>query len=250
MFDTSIVRARAATGPHRVTILTASLAIHSAAVIAAITMSIASANFPDDAPKQAAIYTPEVFPVAPPPPLGTQRQAQQPEPPQAQPREIVTPPQQQTAPPEIPAETPQVDVPVSGGGEPATDQGSGTVGVPWGDRNGVDVGQQFGTPGGTGTQELPFTPGSGGVTSARVLSRVQPQFPPSMIRAIRSATVVVTCVIDKEGRIREPKIVMSSYPPFNQAVLDALHQWTFAPGMRSGQPVDTYFELKVQFQVR
>ena len=71
-----------------------------------------------------------------------------------------------------------------------------------------------------------------------------------MIRATRVATVIVLCVVDKEGRIRDPKIVMSSYPPFNQSVLDALQQWTFAPGSYRGQPVDTYFELKVKFEVR
>ena len=253
MFDTSIVRARAATSPYRATLLTASLAIHSAAVLAAITLSIASTRFPSEAPDQMAVYTPTLFPVAPPPPLGVQRQAppQQAEPPKPQPQQVVTPPQQQTAPPEIPAETPTVDVPVTGGGETATtDQGTGPIGVPWGDRNGVDVGQEFGTQGGTGTQEIPFTPGSGGVTSARVLSRVQPQFPQSMVRAVRMATVVVHCVIDKEGKIRDPKIVVSSFPPLNQAVLEALYQWTFAPGMRNGRPVDTYFELKVNFQVR
>jgi TonB family protein len=91
---------------------------------------------------------------------------------------------------------------------------------------------------------------SGGVTRARVLTRVEPRFPPALIKATRSATVVVLCIIDKDGRIREPKIVMSSFAPFNQSVLDALRQWTFEPGSYRGQPVDTYFELKVTFQVR
>jgi hypothetical protein len=33
-------------------------------------------------------------------------------------------------------------------------------------------------------------------------------------------------------------------------VLDALQQWTFAPGTLHGQPVDTYFELTITFTTR
>jgi TonB family protein len=248
MFDTSIVRTRAAAAP-RAALLTASVAVHSAAILAAVTLSIASSSFPNHAPDQAEIYRPTAFPVTPPPPLGTQAKARQPEPPKPQPKEVVVPPQPQpvTAPEAIPDQTPNLVAPAGGG---ADDAAAETPGVPWGKEGGVDVGQEFGSEGGTGTEGMPFQPGQGGVTFARVLTRVQPQFPQSMVKAIRSATVIVLCVIDKEGRIRDPKIVMSSYPPFNQSVLDALQQWTFAPGTLNGRPVDTYFELKVKFEVR
>jgi hypothetical protein len=37
---------------------------------------------------------------------------------------------------------------------------------------------------------------------------------------------------------------------FNQPVIDALRQWTFAPGTLHGSPVDTYFELTITFTPR
>ena len=155
-----------------------------------------------------------------------------------------------TAPPEVPVETPQLKAPVGTGDPGPTLPGTGDG--PAGDPNGVPGGGgEPGGGGGTGTDvpDVIYQP-TGGVISARVVTRVEPRFPQSMIRATRVATVIVLCVIDKQGRVRDPKIVMSSFPPFNQAVLDAVQQWTFVPGSYRGQAVDTYFELKVKFEVR
>ena len=244
MFDTSIVRMGAVAAPRRMTLLTASLAIHSAAVIAAVSLSLASTTLPNDAPRQLEMFRTAELPATPPPPLGrpaARREAQT----TAKPQVVMPKPNEFTAPRDVPVETPQLESPAGTTESGATDtaEGDGPIGDPSGVDGGVGV-----TPGG-GTGTPTYHPG-GGVTSARVLTRVQPRFPQSMIQAIRVATVIVLCVVDKQGRIRDPKIVMSSYPPFNQAVLDALQQWTFEPGSYGGKPVDTYFELKVKFEVR
>ncbi len=247
MFDTSIVRARAAAGPYRVTLMTASLAIHSCAILAAISLSVASTNFPVEAPPQMEIFRAVSLPSSPPPPLGPPQKPHEADTPKPQ---LVPKPQEITAPREVPNDTPQLEPPSStvtaqSSGLPGPGSGEGPIGDPNGKPGGVGEGPGGGGGGGTGIYE----PG-GAVISARVLTRVQPLFPPSMIRAVRTATVVVLCVIDKEGKIRDPRIVMSSFPPLNQAVLDALQQWTFAPGSLRGRPVDTYFELRVKFEVR
>ena len=35
---------------------------------------------------------------------------------------------------------------------------------------------------------------------------------------------------DKQGQIRDPEILRSTFPPFNDSVIDALRQWKFAAG--------------------
>ena len=135
-----------------------------------------------------------------------------------------------------------------------TEPGSGPIGLsegPIGDPNGVPdgVGDRPATTTGIGEGNGPLVPG-GDVKPARVIRRVEPRFPPAFVRAVRSAIVIVRCVIDKDGQIRDPEILRSTFPPFNDSVIDALRQWRFAAGTMHGQPVDTWFELTVRFEVR
>jgi protein TonB len=116
-----------------------------------------------------------------------------------------------------------------------------------------------GTPGGTGDSLEPGLPADNGVPlhpggeirEAKVLQRVEPVYPRAFLNArLQNVVVTVRCVIDRNGRPRDAEILRSSYPPFNTAVLDALEKWTFTPGTRRGQPVDTWFELTVRFNMR
>ena len=65
-----------------------------------------------------------------------------------------------------------------------------------------------------------------------------------------SGSVVLQCVIDKTGHIRDVHVVNSSFGAFEQPAIDAVQQWLFSPGTLNGQPVDVLFELTVKFQVR
>ncbi len=243
MFDTSVVRAHAISGPRRVTLF-ASILVHSIGAIALIALTVASTQLPQQPPRQFELYRPVMLPSAPPAPP----------PPRGVPAPVhssaVAPPVLHvTAPAAIPDLTPVLPPdpgPGTGGTQPAgPETASGPIGDP------------LGEPGGTGTAVAgsgsampgPYTPGAG-VTSARVLTRVEPRFPPAFVHGVPTAIVVVRCVIGQRGEIRDPEIVKSSFPPFNEAVLSALRQWTFAPGMMHGQPVDTWFELTVRFEVR
>ncbi|HVS30574.1 MAG TPA: TonB family protein [Thermoanaerobaculia bacterium] len=243
MFDTSLVRPRS----RGLGFLPVSLVLHSAVVVAAIAASIATVDFPRTAPDQLDVYTPVVTPAMPPLPLG------RPAPPK--PAQTVaapvSPPAQVLAPlPETdgaPVSSPAPAVEAAGG----TDAGAGPIGDPDGDPWGIDAGQAPGGTGiGTGTAPAgPLFPG-GNVTSARVLRRVEPRYPAMMVQARISAVVTVRCVIGRDGRVRDPEIIRSSYPPFNDAVRDAVQKWSFAPGTLNGDPVDTWFELTVSFKVR
>lgn len=249
MFDTSVVRAHAISTSRKATFI-ASIAIHTIAIVGLFALTVASTQLPDQPPKQLELYRPAELPAPPPPPpRGVPRD-------QAGRREA-TPPKMQQAPPVpqpevapqvVPDQTPVIaDQSLTPG--PTTTEGpigNGPIGTSTGDPNSVATDD---TSIGESRQTGPYTPGIGGVTQARVLTRVEPRFPQAFIHAAPNAVVVVRCIIDKTGAIREPEIVRSSFPPFNDAVLAALRQWTFAPGTMHGQAVDTYFELTVKFQV-
>jgi len=251
MFETSVINARVIAAPAKAGVLSMSIAFHSLVAAAAVTMSIQSWSFPVDAPRQMAMFQmtpvvelPKGNPDAP--------RNQQPKPPQPQPAQHAQTapqlPQPDTAPTQIPSNTTPVasndTLPGNGDGH---DTG-GQWGVKDGNENVVDIGQPLvqvpvAAPSG------PLVPG-GDVRSARVLSRVEPRYPGVAVKGRIAGVVKVQCVIGKDGRISNPEIISSSFPLFNQPVIDALRQWTFAPGTLHGQPVDTYFELTITFTPR
>jgi TonB family protein len=64
-----------------------------------------------------------------------------------------------------------------------------------------------------------------------------------------NGTVVVECIIDKTGRVRDAHVLTSTSPMFNQSAMDAVEQWQFAPGTLYGNKIDTIFDLTVTFRV-
>lgn len=252
MFETSVVQARALAAQRRVGLASVSIAAHAAVIVGAIALSVAAVDFPTSVPRQMTAFN-----VSPPPPLGTPDggRPSQPKPAQPQPKPAVTPPVTQITAPRDGPPTPTVDAAPSNTTTPGDDGPIGTDPGPFG--------RLDGKPGATGPMDQPpvvnaspeptitiHQPGVGDVKRAHVLRRVDPIYP-NMMRTMRmSATVRIHCVIGSDGRIRDPQIVVSSYPPFNNAVLQALDQWTFAPGTMRGQPVDTYFDLTVTFTVK
>jgi protein TonB len=249
MFETSVVRARAATAGNRASVFTISVAAHSAVVIGAIALSIASIDFPPNAP---AAYARAVFveplPVPPgPAPRPVQRAAAQP-PVQ---RSAAMPAQ-----PTVPTEIPETVTPVAasagtgdplaaGGGQPGTGEEGGVS-------DGVEGGVGSDLLPGVGTA-TPVTPTiyrvTGEVKAPVLVHKVEPVYPQIFVRSGVPATVVVRCVIDRNGAVRDPEIVVSAAPPFNAAVLDAVRKWRFRPGSLRGEAVEVYLDLTVSFRV-
>jgi protein TonB len=238
MFETAVVQTHAAN--RRFSWLSFSLAVHAAAVAALLAASIATVRLPVQAPKQMFAFIPTL---PPPPALGTPN----PTPAQPRPRTVNTAaprvpiaPIPVTAPRVIPnTVTPVADAPSDG---PATTIGS-TIGS--------DIGVGPESP---STSVAPDAAGplpiGNGVKSPIVIRRVEPIYPPFAIRARMSGSVVLQCIIDKAGRIRDVRVVTSSFSAFEQPAIDAVQQWLFAPGTLNGQAVDTIFELTVRFQVK
>ena len=194
MFETAVVRTHAAN--RRFSWLSFSLAVHAAAVAALLVASLATIHLPDQAPKQMFPFIPTF---APPPALGT------PNPTPAQPRprtstaaapRIPVAPIAVTAPTVIPnAITPAADAASDG---PAT-----TIGSPIGSNMGVGPESPSTSIASDAAGPLPI---GNGVKSPVVIRRVEPIYPPLAIRAHMSGSVVLECIIDKSGRIRDVRV--------------------------------------------
>lgn len=254
MFDTSVVKTRTVAAHKHYSVLVISIAFHAAAGIAILVTSIANVRFPKDAPRSMSFFTP-TLPVSLPLPKGNPDAprnpvAQPPQPKQpaaAPPRE--TAPQLEVTPTVIPSTTPTLTSPEGDPNANATPSGSGERwGDPEGDPNVVDIGQTGLNPA-PATPDVVYTVGAN-VKSAVVIHRVQPKYPRLAIAGGINGHVVIHCVIDKHGRMRDPQIMRSTNPIFNQSALEALSQWRFVAGSMNGQPVDTYFDLTIHFEVR
>jgi TonB family protein len=215
--------------------------------------SIQTVTLPRHPPNEVRLF---FAPAPPPPPAGSQQPRAQQQP-AAQPHaaaapRVITAPAQTVAPQRIPDTIPNVASSSStsnvtpGSGDPnATSE---VLGDPNGDPNSVSSDS---TPAAEppAVPETIFHPG-GEVRPAIVLHRVEPAYPHSAVAIRLGGTVVLQCVVDRNGSVRDAQVITSSHPAFNDTALAALRQWRFAPGVFRGKPVDTYFELTIRFESR
>lgn len=255
MFETSVVHVQAQAAHGRVGLLTASLVAHTAIILGAVAMSIATVQFPAEAPNEYSL-APVFTPVRIPPPLGTPNGGAKPTTqPQPKPAPAVVQPSQITAPSTVPENV--IPVQATGTGDtlaagPGTGTEVGPVGVPWGTKDGV--GDLDAPP---ALVDVPIQPQPEAkiyqpheVNAPVLIRKVSPRYPQLMARVGGTATVVLRCVIDKNGYVRDPEVIVPAMAPFNAAVLDVLPQWRYKPATHGGKPVDSYLELKVTFNVQ
>jgi protein TonB len=131
--------------------------------------------------------------------------------------------------------------PGSGGGS-----GTGTgTGIGPGTGSGLGPGSGGGTGGGT------YRPGNG-VSYPIKLREVRPQYTSDAMRAKVQGTVLLECVVNKDGTVGNVEIVRSLDPTFglDQEAVKAAKQWLFKPGMRMGEPVPVLVTIELTFTLR
>jgi TonB family protein len=77
---------------------------------------------------------------------------------------------------------------------------------------------------------------------------VKPVYPAAARSAGVQGAVVVEVTIDRNGRVKDAK-VLRSIPLLDQAALDAVQQWEFAPEVLNGVPVPVIVALSVNFSL-
>jgi protein TonB len=253
MFETSVIQGvpRAAGG--RVSLLTISILAHSAVIIGAVVVSIATVDFPKFAPDEFA-QAPFILPIVIPPPLGVLNggAVRPPEPV----KPAAAPPLPQTNQITAPSTVPETVTPAAAAstaaststGEPGATS-TEPLGVPWGTKD--SVGELDAPPSIVATQPVADKIYEAyEVKSPVALFKPAPPYPHSLIKTRLRATVVVRCIIDKNGHVRNPQVIVpATMAPFNDSVVTTVQRWRFTPGALGGEAVETYLNLTVNFAV-
>ena len=120
--------------------------------------------------------------------------------------------------------------------------------MPWGVPHGINVDGPPATTTIAAEPDVPL-PVGGDVKAPVVIRRVQPLYPKTALTIRLNGSVIVECIIDKNGVVRDARVLRSTSPLFDQSALEAVQQWQFAPGSLHGKAVDTIFNLTVTFRV-
>lgn len=205
-------------------------------------------------PIQVLIYDP---PPPPPPPLPVgSAQGGRPVP-QKRPEPAPVP----TPAPVLPSETalvaPVERAPVGeGAGLVADAFGSpngSPAGVPEGMEEGVEGGVVGGIPGGVvggvigGTGKGPV-PVRSVDRPPRLLRQVRPVYPSEAFIKRVEGTVVLELVVDEQGHVARTR-TLQSVPLLDEAAVDAVRQWVFAPAEKGGRAVAVIVMAPVTFRI-
>jgi hypothetical protein len=86
----------------------------------------------------------------------------------------------------------------------------------------------------------------GNVASSKITHLVRPVYPQAAKAAHISGTVVLRCIIAKDGTIMELTYI-SGPPLLMKPSMDAVHQWTYQPTLLNGKPVEVETTVSVVF---
>ncbi|MGB3975459.1 MAG: energy transducer TonB, partial [bacterium] len=101
-------------------------------------------------------------------------------------------------------------------------------------------------------QALPDEPlrVGGDVRAPTILKRVEPKYPEIARRARIQGLVILEAIIDKNGNVRDVKVIKSLNSLCDEAAVEAAKQWKFEPGTQNDIPIDVIMNLTVQFMLK
>jgi periplasmic protein TonB len=150
--------------------------------------------------------------------------------------------------------TPKVDInqygdPLAHLGIPSNGPGTG-LGMGSGSGGGVGSGKGggFGPGEGGGVGGGVYRVG-GGVSAPSVLYKVDPEYSEEARKAKYSGTVLISLVVDPQGRAQNIKVVRSLGLGLDEKAMEAVAKWKFKPGMKGGQAVSVQATIEVNFRL-
>jgi len=105
--------------------------------------------------------------------------------------------------------------------------------------------QQATAPGAGVGSEAPLRVG-GDIKEPKKTRDVKPVYPADAQAARVQGVVIIEAVIDREGNVADAK-VLRSIAMLDQAAVDAVRQWQFAPTLLNGVPVPIIMTVTVNF---
>ena len=82
-----------------------------------------------------------------------------------------------------------------------------------------------------------------------VIKQPRPIYPAVMRSNGMVGNVTLNFIVDEDGCAREPAVVRSNNPNFEQPALDGILRWTFKPGITNGMPVKTRMQIPISFSL-
>ncbi len=240
MFESAILSGKSAA--RRPLSLTLAIALHAAAVLAALGASLWR---DEELPAPEQPITLVTFALAPPPvgaPSGTPHRAAA-----AAPAHATLP-----APRDIPAAIPN---------PPAIPESTGTA-FDDADTEGAASGESDGVEGGTGDTPGAVDPGAGSGPGERplviggdvrppsLLERIDPQYPEAARKAHIEGVVILQAIIGIDGRVEEIALVKSASPMLDDSAIRAVRGWRYRPATLSGRAVRVYLTVTADFRLR
>ncbi|HEX7155469.1 MAG TPA: TonB family protein [Thermoanaerobaculia bacterium] len=89
----------------------------------------------------------------------------------------------------------------------------------------------------------------GDVKAPVATDRVDPEYTELARKSRIAGLVIVEAIINKHGRVEQVRVVKGLPMGLSEAAERAVRQWRFKPGTLNGQPVDTIFNLTVNFKL-
>ena len=89
----------------------------------------------------------------------------------------------------------------------------------------------------------------GDIAAPDKITDVRPIYPPEALARGIQGVVIIDATIGPDGRVREAR-VLRGRPELDQAALDAVRQWEYAPPVFAGQPVSVLMTVTVNFSLR
>lgn len=137
---------------------------------------------------------------------------------------------------------------------------AGLDGVPGGIVGGVPGGVPGGVIGGVvgGLPEAPLPPPppaarapvrvGGHIQAPALIARVPPVYPPRAANAGIEGVVILEATVGRDGRVEDVH-VLRSFALLDEAALDAVRQWEYAPLLLNGQPQRFILTVTVSFSL-
>ncbi|MBS1200387.1 MAG: hypothetical protein H6R27_1065 [Proteobacteria bacterium] len=106
-----------------------------------------------------------------------------------------------------------------------------------------------GTPDGVGFDDSPGPKGPV-YTQLKLVQFRKPVYPPHCLRLGIEGRVVVRALVGEDGRPQDVSVMKSSGDAtLDQAAIDAVQRWRFAPSLRNGTPVRAWVKVPVDFKL-
>ena len=88
------------------------------------------------------------------------------------------------------------------------------------------------------------------VSLPKLIKEVKPGYTPDALRRRVTGSVILRCVVDRDGVPTSAEIVRPLDEDLDRVSLEALKQWRFEPGKKNGKPVLVQVEVEMSFSTR